>query len=93
MIYIETKNFTEKFQSPEFKPMINNLQEKSHQGYLKIKGCKNAKNAPKPSLKYFQDKICKYAKSKKLKYSINPKDIFKSAKKKNWKNLTLKRTP
>ena len=82
MIYIETKNFTEKFQNPEFKPMINNLQEKLHQGYLKIKGCKNAKNAPKPSLKYFQDKICKYAKSKKLKYSINPKDIFKSAKKK-----------
>ena len=27
-----------------------------------------------------------------LKYSSNPKDIFKSAKK-NWKNLTLKKTP
>ena len=38
-------------------------------------------NAPKP-IKYSEDKICKYAKSKNLKYSINPKDIFKSAKKK-----------
>ena len=48
-------------------------------------------NAPKP-IKYSEDKICKYAKSKNLKYSINPKDIFKSAKK-NRKKQTLKGTP
>ena len=32
--------------------MIKNLQEK-------FKGCKNVKNAPKPSIKYLEDKICK----------------------------------
>ena len=31
---IETKNFTVKFQHPECKPMMKNLQEKLNQGYL-----------------------------------------------------------
>ena len=44
-------------------------------------------NAPKPSMKYLEDKICKI---KQNKYSSNPKDIFKSAKKnKTLKSLTL----
>ena len=52
-----------------------------------MKECKNVENAPKPSMKYLEDKICKI---KQNKYSSNPKDIFKSAKKnKTLKSLTL----
>ena len=31
---MQTKNFTEKFQTPEFKPIIKILQEKLHQGNI-----------------------------------------------------------
>ena len=31
---METKKFTANFQNPEFKPIMKDLQEKLHQGYL-----------------------------------------------------------
>ena len=82
MIKIKIRNFIGKFQNPEFKPMIKNLQEKLDQGYLNNKWVQKCEKCSKTFYKIFKDKISKYAKSKKLKYSINPKYIFKSVKKK-----------
>ena len=67
-----------------------NLQEKLHQGYLH-KGCKNVKNAPKPSIKYFEDKICKIKQIKNI--PVTRRTFSNQQKEKITKNLTLKRTP
>ena len=39
--------------------MIKNLQEKLHQWLLNNQRVQKCENAPKPSIKYFEDKICK----------------------------------
>ena len=39
--------------------MIKNLQEKLHQGYLNNQRVQKCENAPKPSIKYLEDKMCK----------------------------------
>ena len=44
-----------------------------------VKGCKNVKNAPNPSIQYLEDKTC-IQNQTNIKYSSKPTDIFKSAK-------------
>ena len=73
-------NFTGKFPNPEFKPMIKNLQEKLHQGYLNNQRVQKCEKCSKTFYKIFETQNMQNQTN--LKYSSNPKDIFKSAKKK-----------
>ena len=95
MTEIETRNFTEKFQNQEFKPIIKNLQEKLHPGYLNNQRVQRFEKCSKTFYKIFETQNMQNQTN--LKYSSNPKAIFKSAKKNQKKqkkeNLTLKRTP
>ena len=72
MRILKSIDFTGKFQKPEFKPLIKNLHKELHQGSinnLKVQKfvpvsdlCQfylRVKNAPKLSVKYLKDKICK----------------------------------
>ena len=89
MTEIETKNFTGKFQNPEFKPMIKNLQEKLHQGYLNNQRVQKCEKCSKTFYKIFETQNMQNQTN--LKYSSNPKDIFKSAKKKKLEKLNSKK--
>ena len=73
---MQTKNFTGKFQTPEFKPIIKILQEKLHQGNISNQKVPkfvpvldrnlSVKNAPKLSAKDLKDKICKIKQIKNI---------------------------
>ena len=79
MTEIETRNFTEKFQNQEFKPIIKNLQEKLHPGYLNNQRVKKFEKCSKTFYKIFETQNLQNQTN--FKYSSNPKAIFKLAKK------------
>ena len=60
--------------------MIKNLQEKLHQGYLNNQRVQKCEKCSKTFYKIFETQNMQNQTN--LKYSSNPKDIFKSAKKK-----------
>ena len=60
--------------------MIKNLQEKLHQGYLNNQRVQKCEKCYKTFYKIFETQNMQNQTN--LKYSSNPKDIFKSAKKK-----------
>ena len=88
MTEIETKNFTEKIQNPEFKAIIKNLQEKLHPGYLNNQRVQKCEKSSKTFYKIFATQNMQNQTN--LKYSSNPKDIFKSTKKKQKTKQTNK---
>ena len=59
--------------------MIKNLQEKLHQGYLNNQRVQKCEKCSKTFYKIFETQNMQNQTN--LKYSSNPKDIFKSAKK------------
>ena len=60
--------------------MIKNLQEKLQQGYLNNERVQKCEKCSKSFYKIFE--IQNMQNQTNLEYSSNPKDIFKSAKKK-----------
>ena len=60
--------------------MVKNLQEKLHQWYLNNKRVQKCEKCSKTFYKIFETQNMQNQTN--LKYSSNPKDIFKSAKKK-----------
>ena len=48
------KNFTGKFQNPEFKPMVKTLQDKLHHGYLNNQRVQKCEKCSKTFYKIFR---------------------------------------
>ena len=69
--------------------MIKNLQEKLHQGYLNNQRVQKCEKCSKTFYKIFETQNMQNQTN--LKYSSNPKDIFKSAKKKKLEKLNSKK--
>ena len=67
--------------------MTKNLQEKIHQGYLNNQRVQKWDRCSKTFYKIFETQNSQNQTN--LKYSSNPKDIFKSAKKKKIRKTSL----